>query len=120
MSRHQGITAIAAITPLIRTVRRRLVAVGKLLAGHCVDRSEELFVPPSRFVIARVPGECFLERGSSESGETCPGAIPLGPRIIAVDSRYLPLKTGLRFSKKALRASWASSLLKAMRILDSS
>ena len=33
---------------------------------------------------------------------------------------YLPLKLGWRFSKKALRASCASSLLKAIRILDSS
>ena len=48
------------------------------------------------------------------------------PRFIETSARrsqflrYLPLKTGCRFSKKALRASWASSLLKAMRILDSS
>ena len=72
------------------------------------------------FVMARGSGECSLERGSSESGGTYPGAIYLSPRIIGVDSFYLLLNTGWRFSKKALRASWASSLLKAMRILDSS
>jgi len=40
----------------------------------------------ARFAIARGPGERLGRTKSAESGKTYPGAILLGPRIIAVDS----------------------------------
>ena len=74
----------------------------------------------ARDLRSRADPESLRRPTSFKFGETYTGAICLGPRIIAIDSLYFPLKTGWRFSKKALRASWASSLLKAMRILESS
>jgi hypothetical protein len=44
----------------------------------------------AQFVIARGPGERRRRRESPESGKTYPGAIWLGPRIIAVDSPVWP------------------------------
>ena len=42
----------------------------------------------ARFAIAHRPGERLGRRKSAESGKTYPGAILLGPRIIAVDSPW--------------------------------
>lgn len=52
-------------------------------------------------------------RGRSAPGRTCrwPDRLVLA---------YFPLNTGWRFSKKALRASLASSLAKAMRMFETS
>ena len=86
--------------------------------GHCRE-SIEIRACVARCAIARGPRERLPQPDSRKSAYSSLGAISLSPRII-VDSLYLPLKTGWRFSKNALRASWASSLLKAMRILDSS
>jgi len=48
-----------------------------------IDRNRRVC---ARFAIARGPGERLGRRKSAESGKTYPGAILLGPWIIAVDS----------------------------------
>jgi len=48
-----------------------------------IDRNSRVC---ARFEIKRGPGERLRQRRSRESGETYPGAIYLGPRVIALDS----------------------------------